>query len=228
VTVASKWGYTYTAEWQVQAEPPEVKDLSAATLRRQLGETLELLGDHLSLYQIHSATIESGVLDDREVLDELRELRATGVAIGFTTTGPEQGATIDRALEVGGFDSVQATWNLLEPSAAGALARAHEQGLRVVVKEALANGRLTSRGHVEALELAAASLGASADAVALAAAIAQPWADIVLSGAATPDQVRSNVTALDLALDDDAPGSLAGLAEPPDVYWKRRSELVWN
>ena len=34
VTVSSKWGYTYTADWRVDAEKHEVKDLSRATLRR--------------------------------------------------------------------------------------------------------------------------------------------------------------------------------------------------
>jgi aryl-alcohol dehydrogenase-like predicted oxidoreductase len=43
------------------------------------------------------------------------------------------------------FDAVQATWNLLEPSAGPALAEAHAAGLGVIVKEALANGRLTDR-----------------------------------------------------------------------------------
>ena len=44
--------------------------------------------------------------------------------IGLSVTGTGQAATIDRALEVGGFDEVQATWNLHERSAEGALARA--------------------------------------------------------------------------------------------------------
>jgi aryl-alcohol dehydrogenase-like predicted oxidoreductase len=57
VTVSSKWGYTYTAGWQVDADPPEVKDLSLDTLRRQLGETRGRLGRWLSVYQIHSATV---------------------------------------------------------------------------------------------------------------------------------------------------------------------------
>src|SRR5436190_23802917 len=61
VTVGSKWGYTYAAGWEVDADPPEVKDLSSATFHRQIGETRELLGDHLPHYQIHSATIDSGV-----------------------------------------------------------------------------------------------------------------------------------------------------------------------
>jgi aryl-alcohol dehydrogenase-like predicted oxidoreductase len=228
VTVASKWGHTYTADWKVQADPPEVKDLSAATLRRQLRETLDLLDDHLSLYQIHSATTASGVLDDREVLEELSVLRKSGVAIGFTTTGPDQARTIERALETAAFDAVQATWNPLEPSAAGALARAHQSGLRVIVKEALANGRLTSRGSSEPLAQLAARLRVGPDAISVAAALAQPWADVVLSGAATPDQVESNVTALGVDLDEDARRALGRLAEPADSYWRHRSELVWN
>jgi aryl-alcohol dehydrogenase-like predicted oxidoreductase len=228
LTVASKWGYTYTADWRVKADPPEVKDLSATTLRRQLRETLDLLGDHLSLYQIHSATIESGVLDDREVLEELGKTRAGGVAVGFTTTGPDQAATIERALETRAFDAVQATWNPLEPSAAGALERAHESGLRTIVKEALANGRLSSRGSSEPLAKIAARLGVGPDAVALAAALVQPWADVVLSGAATPDQIQSNVTALGLDLDQDADAALDRLNERADTYWQQRSGLVWN
>src|SRR4051795_12011400 len=39
VTVGSKWGYTYTADWQIDADPPEVKDLSAEAFRRQGAET---------------------------------------------------------------------------------------------------------------------------------------------------------------------------------------------
>src|SRR5436190_402683 len=211
VAVGSKWGYTYTADWQIDADPPEVKDLSVATLRRQLGETRALLGDHLSLYQIHSATIDSGVLDDSAVRAELDGLRGTGVAIGLTTTGPDQAATIDRALAVGGFDCVQATWNLLEPSAGAALARAHDTGLGVIVKEALANGRL------------AEALGADWDAVGIAAALAQPWCDVALSGAATVEQVRSNLAARDRR------GPLPEVEpEPPDDYWSRRSALQWN
>src|SRR5439155_14371869 len=60
VTIASKWGYTYTAGWRVQADQPEVKDLSVTTFRRQLAETRSLLGPWLSLYQVHSAPLSNG------------------------------------------------------------------------------------------------------------------------------------------------------------------------
>jgi aryl-alcohol dehydrogenase-like predicted oxidoreductase len=229
VTVGSKWGYTYTADWRVDAAEHEVKDLSVATLRRQLGETRALLGDRLALYQIHSATLDSGVLDDAAVREELARLRDEGVFIGFTATGADQAATIERALEVGGFDTVQATWNLHERSAGAALAAAHEAGLGVIVKEALANGRLTARGDADGrLTAAARERGVTPDALALAAVLAQPWVDVALSGAATVDTLRSNLGALDVRWDGELDERLAELAEPADAYWDRRSQLAWN
>jgi len=53
VTVGSKWGYTYTADWQVTADKHEVKDHSLPVLRRQMAESRANLGRHLKLYQIH-------------------------------------------------------------------------------------------------------------------------------------------------------------------------------
>jgi aryl-alcohol dehydrogenase-like predicted oxidoreductase len=240
VTVSSKWGYTYTAGWRVEAERHEVKDHSRATLRRQLAESRELLGEYLALYQIHSAARESGVLENREVLEELAALRSAGVKVGLTLSGPGQGETLRRALDVtvGGarlFDAVQATWNLLEPSAGPVLALAHQAGLGVVVKEALANGRLTGRNDDAAfadkrrlLTEVAERLGTTLDALALAAVLAQPWADAVLSGAASAEQLASNLAALRVACGDEAGERLRGLAEEPQEYWATRARLPWN
>src|SRR5258708_2447851 len=44
VTVGSKWGYTYTAGWRVEADKHEIKDHSLPVLQRQLGESRGLLG----------------------------------------------------------------------------------------------------------------------------------------------------------------------------------------
>jgi aryl-alcohol dehydrogenase-like predicted oxidoreductase len=240
VAVGSKWGYTYTAGWKVEAEAHEVKEHSLANLRRQAAESRATLGPHLDLYQIHSATLESGVLENREVLDELARLKADGWKIGLSVTGPRQSETIRRALEVeiGGqrlFNAVQATWNLLETSAGPALAEARSAGVGVIVKEALANGRLTARNDDpsfaekrRALEAAAARLGTTLDAFALAAVLARPWADVVLSGAATLEQLHSNLGAVSVAWDPEVGESLDALVEAAEVYWEIRARLPWN
>ena len=229
VSVGSKWGYTYVADWRVDAALNEVKDLSVGALRRQLAESRELLGSNLRLYQIHSATLESGVLEDRAVLDELARLRASGVSIGLTVTGPRQAKTIDRALQVGGFDTVQATWNLLERGAGSALSAAHAAGMGVIVKEPLANGRLTARGDVTVLADAASSAGSTPDALALAVVLAQPWADVVLSGAAGVKEVESNLTALALRLDPQLVERLLNAIHQDSFsYWQMRAALPWN
>jgi aryl-alcohol dehydrogenase-like predicted oxidoreductase len=228
VTVSSKWGYVYTADWQVRADPPEVKHHDAETLRRQLAETREQLGDWLALYQIHSATPDSGVLEDDAVLGELRGLRDGGVRVGVSASGTSQADTIDRALELGMFDAVQATWNLHERAAEGALERAHAAGLKVLVKEALANGRLAGRDRVPALAEAAGELGTTPDALALAAALARPWATVVLSGAATVATLRSNLAAAAIEWTAELERRLDGLREDSAGYWERRSGLAWN
>ncbi|GGO82208.1 aldo/keto reductase [Nonomuraea cavernae] len=228
VTVGSKWGYAYVGGWRTDADVHEVKELSAGRFRRQLGESRDLLGEHLSLYQIHSATLESGVLDDEDVLAELRELRAAGVAVGLSTTGPRQAGTIDRALELGLFDTVQATWNLLERSAGPALARAHGSGLGVIVKEGVANGRLTARAAPRVLAAVARERGLTPDALALAAILARPWAGVVLSGAASVEQLHSNLTATGVGWDAELDERLAVLAEEPETYWATRGSLKWQ
>jgi aryl-alcohol dehydrogenase-like predicted oxidoreductase len=224
VTISSKWGYVYTADWQVDADPPEVKHHDAATFRRQLEETRGFLGDRLSLYQIHSATPDSGVLENEEVLAELAQLRASGVLIGVTVSGTSQRETIERALELGAFDAVQATWNLHERAAQPALERAHAAGLTVMVKEALANGRLSPRGGNARLAEAAREHGATEDALALAVVLAQPWADVVLIGAANVETLASNLEAREIRVDD----SFDDLIEPSAEYWQTRAALSWN
>jgi aryl-alcohol dehydrogenase-like predicted oxidoreductase len=216
LTVGSKWGYRYVGDWRVDARVHEVKDHSLGALRRQIEESRALLGPYLDLYQIHSATLESGVLDDQAVLTELTALRAGGLTIGLSVSGPRQADVIRRALAVrvdgiNPFQSVQATWNLLEPSAGPALADAHDAGWGVIIKEALANGRLADR-----------------DQEAIAAVLANRWVDVVLSGAVTVEQVRSNTMAATVQLSTDQLAELAKAAEPADQYWRERSQLAWR
>ncbi len=112
-----------------------------------------------------------------------------------------------------------------------ALGEARARGWGVLVKEVLANGRLTSRGEGperRVLEKVAIRHDASIDQVAMATALAQPWTDIVLSGAVTPGQLASNLGALGLSLTDEDWDELSSVAEDPDTYWSRRSALPWH
>lgn len=240
VTVGSKWGYTYTADWQITAEHHEIKDHSLPVLNRQIDESLGLLGSQLDLYQIHSATIESGVLDNEAVLSRLAELRETGLAIGLSLSGPAQSETLLKAMSVEFdgrplFSAVQATWNLLAQEAGDSLSQAHDAGMGIIVKEALANGRLTSRNRDPAfvnrrmmLEESARSLDTTIDALALAAVLAQPWVDVVLSGAANIEHMMSNVQAFNVKRGEWLDHLLVSLREKPEAYWRIRSGLNWN
>ncbi len=240
VSVGSKWGYIYTADWRVDAPIHETKEHSLEVLRRQRRESDANLGQYLGLYQIHSATLESGVLENQAVLGELARYRDNGLVIGLTLSGPRQAETLLHAMKIveNGrplFECVQATWNLLEQSAGEALKAAHERGIGVIIKEALANGRLTAKNDEPAfaqkramLEEAAVEQKTTIDALALAAVLAQPWVDVVLSGATTREQLFSNVAATAVVWNEELGKKLARLVEPPQEYWAKRGSLRWN
>jgi len=233
IVVGSKWGYTYTADWTTDADKHEVKDHGTATYERQRAETGALLGDRLDLYQIHSVTPDSPALTDRALHTRLAEAAAGGLTIGFSTSGPAQADAIRAALAVtvdGAplFRTVQSTFNVLETSAGPALAEAHDAGLAVLVKEGMANGRLAAPEAPAPLRAVAEETGAGPDTVALAFVLRQPWADVVLSGAATTAQLTSNLRAASVDLTEEHTARLTALTEEPAAYWSHRSRLPWH
>lgn len=100
VVVGSKWGYTYTGDWNTEAETHEVKDHSLAAFERQHAESAGLLGDRLDLYQIHSVTPDSPTLTDTALHGRLAQLAEQGVTVGVSTSGPAQADAIRAALAV--------------------------------------------------------------------------------------------------------------------------------
>lgn len=233
LTIGSKWGYRYVGAWRMESPVHETKDHSLETFVAQWAETTATLGDAVAVYQVHSATFDTGVLGDTTLHRELARLRESRVVPGVTVSGPRQAELIERALsiDVDGrrlFGSVQATWNVLERSAGAALAAAHDDGVGVIVKEALANGRLSDDGDPSAapsLRDHAHRNGLDAATVALAAALTRPWADVVLSGAVTTQQVDAGARAVSIG----APAGLvdADPAEVPDAYWATRAAREW-
>ena len=237
VVVGSKWGYRYVGGWRLDAPTHEVKDHSLAAFEEQWAQTSALLRGRVAVYHVHSATLDSGVLDDGAVHCALAGLRAQGVRVGISTSGPGQAEAVRRALEVTVdgeplFTSLQSTWNVLEPSAGPALAEAAAAGARVIVKEAVANGRLAPDGaDTPGAQRAAAladDLGTTVDRLAIAAALAQPWVWRVLSGAVDAAQVASNAAAADLVVPEAVTKELAALAEDPPTYWSARSARPWT
>lgn len=240
VFVSTKWGYRYVAALRADAPVHEVKDHSVEHLRAQWRETHALFGPRVGLWQIHSATRAGGVLKDAAVLDELARIRAAhDVRIGVSVTGPAQHEAVDDALTVTRdgaplFTAVQATWNLLEPSVGPALVRAHGAGVTVIVKEALANGRLGPRGDADAFLAIARAHRVAPDALALAAVAAQPFVHVVLLGATTAAQLASNLDAQKLP--QTHPGALADALAllqsvtpgSADTYWRARAALPWT
>ncbi|MEM8892356.1 MAG: aldo/keto reductase [Bacteroidota bacterium] len=240
VLISSKWGYTYTANWQIQAEHHEVKKHSLEVLDRQWKESQEILGEYLDLHQIHSATLESGVLENTEVLNRLAQLKASGTSIGLSTSGANQAEVVEKAMEIeidgkALFDSFQSTFNVLETSVGPILKQASESGKAIIIKEALANGRLTPRnqdsefmGKAKLLNETAANLNTSIDALSLAFVLKHSWADQVLSGAANTQHLLSNLEAAKLEIPDELIEQLSTIQEDAREYWAKRKSLAWN
>jgi len=97
----------------------------------------------------------------------------------------------------------------------------------------MANGRLAPAsgpgrdGPPPALAKAAADTGTSTDALAIGAALAQPWVTVVLSGVVTAGQLAGNLAALSLPAGVVDGVCELSLAEPPGEYWARRSARPW-
>jgi len=240
LTIGSKWGYRYTAGWAVDAPVHEEKELSPARFAQQVAESHAILGSWLDLYEIHSATAESGCLTDATLLRRLVERKRAGDyrAVGLTLTGPDAPRALELALaaRVDGepvFDVVQATFNCLEPSLAGPLAAAHAAGLGVIAKEVFANGRLTDaeadrEPALAPLATLARTRGVGTDQLALAWVLGHPFIDCALSGAATAEQLASHVTATTVVADDAVSAAARAVAESPTDYWARRATLPWS
>lgn len=236
----TKWGYTYLANFEPNATLHELKEHSLKKLKEQWKESKKLL-PHLSTYQIHSATLESGVLENTEVLDYLFELKtAHGLRVGLTTSGPNQLETLKKALNIsrGGtslFDVFQVTYNLLEQSLAEMCVHISRENKRVIVKEALANGKIlgvqnrslaSSQGNE--LSRIAQKYQVGVDAVALRFCLDTIDPFLVLSGAAEQPHLGQNLQASSFQLTESECQALKEYAQEPAQYWHERSLLKWN
>jgi aryl-alcohol dehydrogenase-like predicted oxidoreductase len=240
IEIATKWGYTYTANFDINATVHEIKEHSLEKLNEQWNFSKQLL-PYLKVYQIHSATLETGVLENTEVLRQLVFLKKThNLKIGLTTSGANQVEVIKKALAVlvdgkTVFDIFQVTYNFLDQSLQEVLAELMRQNKSLVIKEALANGRIfrnTAYPHYKklysVLEELSKKYTVGVDAISLKYCEQTIPNSIVLSGASTALQLKENVKLTDFSLSSDDLKTLNSFRTTPDFYWTERKKLQWN
>ncbi|MBT8221285.1 MAG: aldo/keto reductase [Bacteroidia bacterium] len=240
IEIATKWGYTYVADFNTNARVHEVKEHSLAKLNEQWNQS-KLLLPGLTTYQIHSATFESGVLENDVVLNRMAAMKAEHrLRIGLTTTGANQLEVLKQALEVAVngellFDAFQVTYNIFDQSIAAVASLFEDQDRRLIIKEALANGRTFPNERYpqyasayEQLQHLANAYQVGLDAIALRFCMDSIPAFKVLSGATIPQHLSDNLKAEHIELSQADIQILKELAISPEAYWSERKQLVWN
>ncbi|MFK8104470.1 MAG: aldo/keto reductase [Saprospiraceae bacterium] len=240
IEVATKWGYTYVANFDPTATVHEQKEHSLAKLNEQWEQSKKMLPS-LRTYQIHSATFETGVLENKKVLDRLAELKIEhGLRIGISTTGANQLAVLRKALEVEVegillFDVFQVTYNIFDQSLATISDRLFKENKRMIIKEALANGRVFPNNNYthyanayEVLNNLAEKYKVGIDAIALRFCMDSIPAFKVLSGAANQQHLLENLKATRFQLEENDVERLKALSITTEQYWNERKKLGWN
>ncbi|WP_405564710.1 aldo/keto reductase [Polaribacter sp. Asnod6-C07] len=240
IKVATKWGYTYTANFNANAKVHEVKEHSLVKLNEQWQFSEQLL-PYLKVYQIHSATLETGILENKSVLEQLAVLKKEhNLKIGLTTTGTNQVEVIKNALNVlvDGeqlFDVYQVTYNFLDQSLSEIIDELQLQNKSIVIKEALANGRVFRNKKYPhynkmytVLESLAHKHNVGLDAIALKYCNQTIGKSTVLSGASNLNQLKENLKTNSFLLSNNDIEQLNSFKISPELYWQERKELQWN
>ncbi|WP_026776594.1 aldo/keto reductase [Polaribacter sp. Hel_I_88] len=240
IEIGTKWGYTYTANFDANATVHEVKEHSLAKLNEQWNFSKQLL-PYLKVYQIHSATLETGVLENQEVLNQLAFLKKEyNLQIGVTTTGTNQVEVIKKALNIKVdnnqlFDIFQVTYNFLEQSLIEIVDELQQQNKRIIIKEALANGRVFSNKNYvhyqemyRSLENLSKKYNVGIDAIALKFCEQTIPKSTILSGASNTKQLKENLKLNDFKLSNNDINLLTSFKTDAEHYWSERKNLAWN
>ena len=160
--------------------------------------------------------------------------------IGITSSGTEQVKIIEEAQKISCdgkdlFDSYQVTFNIFEQSCFEILKHLLTQGKTIIIKEALANGRIFRNANFpehqliyEFLEQLSEKYSVGIDAIALRFIIDNLEPNIILSGASNSNQLKENLKTLNFELDENELSKLKSFAVSPQNYWKERNNLKWN
>ncbi|MBO6605813.1 MAG: aldo/keto reductase [Psychroserpens sp.] len=240
IVVSTKWGYTYVANFDPNAKHHEVKEHSINKLNNQW-EFSKILLPHLKVYQIHSATLDTGVLENKAVLSRLHEIKKTyNITIGLTTTGDNQTEILEKGLSIEVenerlFQSFQCTFNILDQSLFRYANELQNISGPFIIKEALANGRLIPDSKYpkyfllyDFLMELADEHNVGADAIAIRYCMDKFPNVKILSGADNCIHLRANLRANQFSLSEDEIARLDSFGVRPFEYWQERKSLQWN
>ncbi|WP_055443473.1 aldo/keto reductase [Lacinutrix himadriensis] len=240
IQIATKWGYTYVANFDANAKVHEVKEHSLEKLKEQW-EVSNAFLPHLKIYQIHSATLETGILNNTDVLKHLAFLKNEyNTQIGITTTGSNQLEVIKKALDVSVegkqlFDGFQITYNILDQSLEAIAKELVQQDKKIIIKEAVANGRIFRNSKYpeyaklyDTLEALATKHQVGLDVIALKFCEQNIQKSIILSGASNTEQLKSNLQVDTITLSEEEINLLKTFKVDPTEYWQERKQLAWN
>lgn len=240
IQIATKWGYTYVADFDANAKIHELKEHSEKKLLEQWQVSKGFL-PHLKVYQVHSATLKTGVLDNEAILNKLAFLKSEyKFEIGITTTGTNQIDVIKKALNVSVegnqlFDAFQVTYNMLDQSLKHISNELNNQNKKVIIKEALANGRVfrnQNYSHYNTMYTILESLGkkynVGIDAISLQFCAQTNPKSIILSGASNAIHLESNLKLNTFSLSEIELQEIINFNINPTNYWEERKQLGWN
>lgn len=240
VEISSKWGYSYEAGFNLDAITHELKEHSLEKLKKQWQFTQKLL-PQLKTYQIHSATLDTGVLNNKDVLNHLYSIKKQfSIKLGFTSSGENQNEIIKTALGITVnnevlFDSLQVTYNVFEQQFDEIIELVKAKNIEVIIKESLANGRIFRNArfpHYNSLydyiDVLSKKYNVGADAIALRFVIDALNPSIVLVGASNINQLKSNLLSKSFILTDFEIEKIRSLKIDSLFYWTERKNLEWN
>ncbi|UUW08713.1 aldo/keto reductase [Flavobacterium plurextorum] len=240
IIVATKWGFSYAADFDINASVHEIKEHSIEKLNAQWEFSRKLL-PNLKIYQIHSAALDTGVLDNKAVLQRLHEIKKEcNIIIGLTSTGVNQVEVLKKAADIEIeneplFTSFQSTYNIMEQSILQLREIFLNNSRQFIVKESLANGRLMPNtsfkehnGLYQYMTKLADKYNVGADAVAIRFCIDSFPEAVILSGASTAEQLESNLAAKTFKLQKEEIELLTTYKVDPIMYWDERKQLSWQ
>ena len=240
IQVSTKWGYTYVANFDPNAKQHEIKEHSINKLNEQW-EYSKLLLPYLKIYQIHSATFDTGVLENTEVLKRLHELKKeNNITIGLTTTGANQTEVLEKGLTIQVenetlFQSFQCTFNILDQSVLKYAEALQGVSGPFIIKEALANGRLIPninyikyRDLYDFMNRLGKKYNVGPDAIALRYSMEIFPKALVLSGANNSIQLAANLKANKFVLTEPDIEQLSAFGISSSEYWEERKQLTWH